>query len=262
MSEGAFEPLLALLKRVSGWPQWDVALKEKKLPQALGVFLPRVFQREFVAYFLHRALCETKTGEDTCSACLAWRGDQHPDVIFCGNSDEPPGIEACRQVFAELYLKPFVADRKWAVFFGVDNLSLPAANSMLKILEEPPLHASLLLVGEQPRLLPTLKSRLWILSISQDREIDASSFPSTDREWRMWFERTREEGSQGILLELEGWIKRLCEVGDFKKAFQVDVLKQTIEESHLSTAMSQDLVFAALKEGLNGEYLFSDFWET
>ena len=61
------------------------------------------------------------------------------------------------------------ADGGWrvAIIDAADEMNVSAANALLKILEEPPANAALLLVAHQPgRLLPTIRSRCRTLTCS------------------------------------------------------------------------------------------------
>lgn len=76
-------------------------------------------------------------------------------------------VEEARQVPEFMSLTP--AEGLWRVVVvdAVDQLNNQAANALLKILEEPPARAILLLVCHQPRaILPTIRSRCRALKLS------------------------------------------------------------------------------------------------
>lgn len=63
-----------------------------------------------------------------------------------------------------LGLKPHSSLRRLAILFGVEEMTLEAANALLKILEEPPPSAILVLQAEKlNRILPTIISRAQIV---------------------------------------------------------------------------------------------------
>jgi DNA polymerase III subunit delta' len=69
-------------------------------------------------------------------------------------------VEDTRAIASFLRLTP--AEGRWRVVIvdGADTMNNNAANALLKILEEPPKYAVLLLVSDNPgRLLPTIRSR-------------------------------------------------------------------------------------------------------
>lgn len=63
-----------------------------------------------------------------------------------------------------LAVKPSMSDRRVIVIDAIDDLERPAANALLKSLEEPPAGTIFLLVSHAPgRLLPTIRSRCRLL---------------------------------------------------------------------------------------------------
>jgi len=88
----------------------------------------------------------------------------HPDVLVI--PPDPPQllikVGQVRTVIREIYRVP--ADAKRAIYiFTSAAFMKEAANSLLKILEEPPAHASIFLLAENTgELLPTIRSRAGI----------------------------------------------------------------------------------------------------
>ena len=69
-------------------------------------------------------------------------------------------VDDARQIGAFLRLTPAEGGWRVVVVDGADEMNRNAANALLKVLEEPPRRALLLLVAHSPgRLLPTIRSR-------------------------------------------------------------------------------------------------------
>jgi DNA polymerase-3 subunit delta' len=86
----------------------------------------------------------------------------HPDVLIV--PPDPPQllikIGQVRQVIHVAYYRPPVESRRTFTIFTSSAFMKEAANSLLKVLEEPPEHTSLILLTENPQeLLPTIRSR-------------------------------------------------------------------------------------------------------
>ena len=65
-----------------------------------------------------------------------------------------------RRLHREMVYAPAEGKRRIAIIFEADCMSTAGANSLLKILEEPPVHAIFIMVSANPeRLLPTVLSR-------------------------------------------------------------------------------------------------------
>jgi len=86
----------------------------------------------------------------------------HPDVLIV--PPDPPQLlikmGQVRQVIHVAYYRPPVEARRTFTIFTSSAFMKEAANSLLKVLEEPPEHTSLILLTENPQeLLPTIRSR-------------------------------------------------------------------------------------------------------
>jgi DNA polymerase III subunit delta' len=85
----------------------------------------------------------------------------HPDVTII--PPDPPQmlvkVDQVRHIIREIYYKP-VEGRKRLYIFSEADFMKEAANSLLKILEEPPDFATIFLLTDNPAaLLPTIRSR-------------------------------------------------------------------------------------------------------
>jgi len=86
----------------------------------------------------------------------------HPDVLVI--PPDPPQLliklGQVRQAIHVAYYRPPVEARRTFTIFTSSAFMKEAANSLLKVLEEPPAHTSLILLTENPQeLLPTIRSR-------------------------------------------------------------------------------------------------------
>jgi DNA polymerase-3 subunit delta' len=71
-----------------------------------------------------------------------------------------------------LALKPYRAGRRVVIIKEAHLLSLPAANALLKTLEEPPGHAVIILVSDEQNLLETIISRCQLVRFSPLEEVN------------------------------------------------------------------------------------------
>jgi DNA polymerase-3 subunit delta' len=86
----------------------------------------------------------------------------HPDLLIV--PPDPPQLliklGQVRQAIHVAYYRPPVESRRTFTIFTSSAFMKEAANSLLKVLEEPPQHTSLILLTENPQeLLPTIRSR-------------------------------------------------------------------------------------------------------
>ena len=92
----------------------------------------------------------------------------HPDVMII--PPDPPQmlvkVDQVRHVIHEIYYKPAEGRERVYIFSDADFMK-EAANSLLKILEEPPEFATIFLLTDNPTaLLPTIRSRCMHLRLA------------------------------------------------------------------------------------------------
>jgi DNA polymerase-3 subunit delta' len=92
----------------------------------------------------------------------------HPDVLII--PPDPPQmmikVDQVRRVIETIYYQPGEA-RERVYIFTESSFMKEAANSLLKVLEEPPGFATIFLLTENPgELLPTLRSRSMIVTLA------------------------------------------------------------------------------------------------
>jgi DNA polymerase-3 subunit delta' len=92
----------------------------------------------------------------------------HPDVLVI--PADPPQmmikVDQVRRVIETIYYRPGEA-RERVYIFTESSFMKEAANSLLKVLEEPPEFATIFLLTENPgELLPTIRSRAMIITLA------------------------------------------------------------------------------------------------
>ena len=114
----------------------------------------------------------------------------HPDVLII--PPDPPQmmikVDQVRRVIETVYYRP--SEAKERVYIFTDSAFMKeAANSLLKVLEEPPEYATIFLLTENPgELLPTIRSRSMTFTLGASRRGDRKVSRETSAE----LERERE----------------------------------------------------------------------
>jgi len=144
------------------------ALQKNRVPNSLLFCGPEgVGQRE-MALVLAKALnCQQKIDDacESCASCRAVNAGNFPDVIELQPEGNVLKIEQMRFLRDTAYLKPMIGKRRVFIVAEAEKMTEEAANSLLKILEEPPLFSYIILMTHNPFLLmSTIKSRCQILN--------------------------------------------------------------------------------------------------
>lgn len=129
--------------------------------------------RRKTALALIQALFCSVSDDDACGECPSCRkvaGGNHADIHFIEPLPDKRdiSIEQLRAMQREVSLRPYEAPRKACILEPAERMSVNAANSLLKTLEEPPGNALIILLTENAgMLLPTIRSRCQLLRFSQ-----------------------------------------------------------------------------------------------
>jgi DNA polymerase III subunit delta' len=138
-----------------------------RLPHAILLHGPAGLGKAAFAWRLAQALICTQSGADAnacgqCYSCRLFAAGTHPDLLSVRPLEDSATImvDQVREVRDFLSLKPHTATHKLVLLMPAEAMNINAANALLKVLEEPPARAVLLLVTAQPLRLPaTIRSR-------------------------------------------------------------------------------------------------------
>jgi DNA polymerase-3 subunit delta' len=98
-----------------------------------------------------------------CRSCRLIESRSHPEVVdveAASKSGQNISIEQAREIRLNATLRPRLGRRRVYIFASAEKLSEPAANALLKTLEEPSETVCLILCAPSPSfVLPTIRSR-------------------------------------------------------------------------------------------------------
>ena len=247
-------------ERTENWTRLRRLIQEGRFPQTCALVSDEAHHSEIVFAVARRLLCENRHGDDGCSACAAW-SDGHPDLIFAGAPSKPATIDVCRDLIHTMAFRPVVSPRRVAVFFAADKMLLPAANSLLKLAEEPPEHVFILfLLTDEKLFLPTLKSRSWMISLTPPKAAGGLPAPGNNEEWIQWIENFSNAELDELITPLIPWITHAIDREAYGEAAKFEHLRLLAQTKRLSRTMLLDLIVMALKEDIDFEHAFGNFW--
>lgn len=139
------------------------ALASARLAHAYLFYGPPGTGKKLTALQFIKTLYCRSTAREACESCLSCHKiatGNHPDVLLIGATGTSIGIESIRTLQQRLNYKPYESQRMTILIDGCEGLTPPAANALLKTLEEPPGYALLLLLTGNKEALPlTIVSR-------------------------------------------------------------------------------------------------------
>jgi DNA polymerase-3 subunit delta' len=122
--------------------------------------------------FARILLCLEKSTE-ACGKCESCKIiDNHPDFQIIDSEKGSIKVDQIRQLGLSIALKPIASERKVYIINNAENMTEEAQNALLKVLEEPPTYATIIIItSNKEKLLKTIKSRCSTLrfnGLSQD----------------------------------------------------------------------------------------------
>jgi DNA polymerase III delta' subunit len=203
------------------------ALTSERLAHAYVFAGPESVGKKTVARRLaEHLLCEFSNACGQCGQCKTLSAGSNPDYIEI-LSEDVIKIEAVRDLSYKLSLKPYSGKKKFAVIDNAHLLTTEAANSLLKILEEPKDHTIMVLVTSSPHsLLPTITSRAQKINFGPlpDHNFVSDSEKAQNQLRQEWFEQFQtqplgrrlvlatelaEQETPDLLKTINFWLKSL-----------------------------------------------------
>lgn len=166
----------------------EKAAREGRLAHLLLFHGGNAFYQREVALRLAQVLnCLNSTIEKPCQECGPCRKiltGNHPDVSWLKPLKTTIGIDQVLAWQEKVYLKHYEGIFKVSIVEQADLLTLPAANSLLKVIEEPPERTIIILCAENAEgILPTIQSRAQLVYFSD----------LTEKDWSKGIETVDEE---------------------------------------------------------------------
>lgn len=111
--------------------------------------------------FAKMILCEgEKKPCNRCKSCIEFVGSNNPDFFELDYTEKSIKIEQIRTMQQKILEKPIISNRKVYIINDAEKMTTEAQNCLLKILEEPPEYATIILItSKEGKLLGTIKSR-------------------------------------------------------------------------------------------------------
>lgn len=110
--------------------------------------------------FAKAILCENPTDTfcNQCESCNIF--ENSPDFVFISDTDDVIKVGEIRELSENIILKPVKSNRRVFIINNADKMNESAQNALLKILEEPPAYATIILIlSNKEKILKTIQSR-------------------------------------------------------------------------------------------------------
>lgn len=153
-----------------------------------------------------------KDGEPdgTCPECQRILSGNHPDVLVAETSGRQIKVDTLRQMKAEFTKSGLEGNQKVFIIKDADKMTVSAANSLLKFIEEPGAGIYILmLTTNRNAILPTIQSRTQLLELqplSSDKLLEALKEAGVSKELRPVVTGLTDSTEQAAEWVQDGWL--------------------------------------------------------
>ncbi|MFC3104361.1 DNA polymerase III subunit delta' [Salinisphaera aquimarina] len=169
------------------WQHMGQAIAQDRVAHGLLICGPpgvgkRVFAARIVAALLCRGRADNGDACGECPACRQLGAETHPDVsrLVPEETGRMIKVEQVRNFSRRLHLTPQYDSGRIGWIDPAEQLSMSAANSLLKTLEEPPARCHIVLMTDRvSALMPTIRSRCQLWRVPPPAPADASAWLQT-----------------------------------------------------------------------------------
>lgn len=197
---------------------------------------PGIGKKQFAHQYAEMIMClqdgKCDGNSVKCDSCIKFAGNANPDYAEITPDGKTLKIEQIRNLQARIVEKPITSRRKVYVIDDADLMSEESQNCLLKTLEEPPEYAVIILiVSNESRILPTIKSRCVIIKFQ----------PLTSKE----IKQVKPELSDDLIQLLEGSLLNAENIEQKKEQYaQLSNLVNVLENKQLVEVFnSADLLY-------------------
>lgn len=146
-------------------------------------------KRHLANIFSHSLLCETPLDNGfacgQCHSCSILEADTHPDsyIIQPEEKSEVIKIEQIRELLTKIILASHAGQYKVVIIDPADKMTISAANSLLKTLEEPPAKTLFMLISSDISRLPiTIRSRCQQINLVAPEQVVSEPWLSENQQ--------------------------------------------------------------------------------
>jgi DNA polymerase-3 subunit delta' len=187
------------------------ALKTERVAHAYLFAGPDGLGKALVAWNFAKALLCHADAEDACEACEACRKvnhGNHPDVVGVEAVRTQISIEQIRDIQRLMIHHPLEGPWRIIIVDRAHDLTLQAANALLKVLEEPPEgNVTILIARSTTSLIPTIVSRCQTLHFEPLTPSEVARYLQEEEGWEI-------AGARQVSTQAQGNIRRALDLKD------------------------------------------------
>lgn len=159
----------------------------------------------FLSYLLN---CPSSLPCLECSVCKSISNKTYPDIKWVIPSKSALSIDDLREVKKDIYITPYMGEHKLYIF-NIDYMREEAANSFLKIIEEPPIYSTIMILTKNINFfLPTIVSRCQRLRLNYMLPENIESFSESQKDFLLILNQLSQNKFYDFFQKIEFFVKQ------------------------------------------------------
>lgn len=214
-------------------------IEQNRTPHAFLFFGPVAIGKYFTAVnFARMLLCQNNSnekGDDNCEICRLVDNNNYADLKIIDTENSQIKIDQIRDIIKEANMKSYYGNYRIFIIRDAENLNESSANSLLKIIEEPPdKNIFILTTSKIDTIHRTIRSRCLMLKFSYLKRNDIKEILI-----KQFNKENDEAENMALLLN--------------NSLFEINVLSKNDELEEFN-----NIVYDLLKNAINGIEDFGD----
>ncbi len=236
------------------------AKKTGKLSHAYMFYGEGSLKRELALRLAQALFCKVLDDDacGECSDCQRVAQEVHPDLKVIRPDGAVFKISQVRELRGDVILRPLEGDRRVFILEDCEKMNLPSANALLKILEEPPSWALLVLLVSHPSALPpTVASRCQVFYVGEEvvsqasRDLLLRILELNNKGWRELYELSSKLGEmdrEEVAVLLDSLVDLLLERGERVELIdEISFVREGVLDRFLNVQMAVDRILFKIK---------------
>lgn len=181
----------------------------------------KLFAREYAKNIM---CLQDNRCNNQCKSCIKFNANANPDYYELIPENKKIKIDNIRQLQEKIVEKPIISNKKVYVIDDADLMTEESQNCLLKTLEEPPEYSVIILiVSNESKILPTIKSRCIKINFSRLTQDELKEYLKLEGKLNQYSESELND----IIELLDGSLEKIDTIEETKKNY--DELVRIVE---------------------------------
>ncbi len=205
----------------------------------------KLFAREYAKNIMCQ---ENGKCNDQCNSCIKFNANSNPDYYELVPENQKIKIDNIRLLQEKIAEKPIISNKKIYVIDNADLMTEESQNCLLKTLEEPPEYSVIILVvSNESKILPTIKSRCIKINFSRLTPEELKKYLEVENKLKQY----SNEDLNDIIELLDGSLEKVDTIEEKKKNYdELNIIVENLEKGNKLELFNNSEILYNQKENI------------